>query len=127
VSPHLGPVTIETFVDFTTDPVVGVFEVTEGADTLGCSSGTFYDTFDFGTEDVTRTMSCSEGDTGAVIIVFDPDGYDTGPGDDNGPWHVVGATVDFTGLQGEGDFWGVTDGSHTDSAETFTGDIEYTG
>jgi hypothetical protein len=43
--------------------------VTEGADTLGCSSGTFYDNFDFDTEDVTRVTSCSEGDTGAVIIV----------------------------------------------------------
>jgi hypothetical protein len=88
--PISGPVTIETLVDFTTEPTTGAFEVTEGEDTLGCSSGTFYDTFDFDTEDVTRNMSCSEGDTGAFIMVFDPDGHDTGPGEENGPWRIVG-------------------------------------
>ena len=85
--------------------------MTEGADTLGCSNGTFEDAFDEVTEDVTKVMTCSEGDTGTFTILFDPDGYDTGPGDgdNNGPWRIVDATADFTGLQGEGDFWLISD------------------
>ena len=33
---------------------------------------------------------------------------------------MVDATGDFTGLQGEGDYWAISE------LETFTGDIEYT-
>lgn len=119
--PISGPITIEDHGDFSTRPVVGTFEVTEGADTLGCSNGTFEDAFDEVTEDVTKVMTCSEGDTGTFTIIFDPDGYDTGPGENNGPWRIVDATADFTGLQGEGDFWLISD------VGTFAGDIEYTG
>lgn len=117
--PTAGPVTIETAPDFSARPVVGTFQVTEGAATLGCSGGTFADTFDEATEDVSKVMTCSEPDTGTFTIVFDPDGYDTGPGESNGPWRIVDATGDFAGVQGEGDFWLISD------VETYSGDIEY--
>lgn len=118
--PAAGPVTIETAPDFSTRPVVGTFEVTEGADALGCSSGTFEDTFDQATEDVSKLMTCSEPTAGTFTIVFDPDGYETGPGEQNGPWRIADATADFSGLQGGGDWW-----LTSDDVETFDGDIEY--
>ena len=124
-TPTSGPITIETEADFGTRPVVGTFELTEGADILGCSNGTFEDTFDEVTEDVTKLMTCSEPNTDTFTILFDPDGYDTGPGDGNGPWSILEGTGDFTALQGEGDFWVVSTGPDT-GVETLTGDIEYT-
>ena len=117
--PAAGPLTIQTDPDFSTRPVVGTFEVTEGADTLGCSNGTYEDTFDEATEDVSKLMTCSEPGTGTFTMIFDPDGYDSGPGERNGPWGIADATADFTGLNGEGDFWMI------DDAETYAGDIEY--
>jgi hypothetical protein len=123
--PAAGPVTIETEVDFSTRPVIGTFEVTEGADTLGCSNGASEDTFDDVTEDVTKVMTCSEGDTGTFTILVDPDGYDTGPGNQNGPWRILSGSADFAGLQGEGDFSSSSNGTPI-GTETFTGNIEYT-
>jgi len=123
-TPTSGPVTIETEADFSTRPVIGTFEVAEGADILGCSTGTWEDTFDDVTEDVTKLMSCTEPNTGTFTILFDPDGYDTGPGENNGPWSILNGFDDYAGLQGEGDFWSVDVGPET-GAGTFTGDIEY--
>jgi len=125
--PAFGPVTIETEIDFSTEPVVGTFEVTEGADILGCSNGTFEDTFDDVTEDISKLLTCSEPNTSTFTIVFDPDGYDTGPGELNGPWSILDGFDDFAGLQGEGDFWLLDNPEDPALAmETFTGDIEYT-
>ncbi len=88
--------------DFSGDQVVGTFEVPEGADGLGCESGSFVDT-DVPTG-VSRLATCESGDrTGAFTVHFVP-GDAPGPGDLNGPWNVEGATGDFAGLQGEGDF-----------------------
>jgi hypothetical protein len=121
-----GPVTIETTIatgiDFSTQPFQGPFVVTEGADTLGCSSGTWVDARNDEPGDlqsVSKSMTCSEGDTGTFTINYVPGGYDTGPGDNNGPWHVEDATADFSGLEGEGDWWTVGE------AEILTGNIEY--
>jgi hypothetical protein len=125
--PASGPITIETSlasgIDFSTQPFQGSFEVTEGADTLGCSTGTWEDARNDEPGDlqsVSKLMTCSEGDTGTFTIDYVPGGYDTGPGDNNGPWHIEDATADFTGLQGGGDWWTVGE------AEILTGDIEYT-
>ena len=118
-TPASGPVTIETAPDFSTRPVVGTFQVTDGADTLGCANGTYEDAFDEATGDVTKLMTCTGPNTGTFSILFDPDGYETGPGEQNGPWSVVAGTGDFTGLQGEGDFWVIGD------VETYSGDVEY--
>ncbi len=122
--PASGPITIETEADFSTRPVVGTFELTEGADILGCSNGTFEDTFDEVTEDLTKLLTCSEPSTGTFTILFDPQDI-PGPGDENGPWSILDGSADFADLQGEGDFWVVSTGPDT-GMETFTGDIEYT-
>lgn len=116
--PASGPITIEAKLDVSVQPIVGTFEVTEGADTLGCSAGTFVD--DPGGDELKRVMTCSGPNTGTFTHSFDPLGYDTGPGEQNGPWRMVDATADFTGLQGGGDWWGIG------TTETITGDIEYT-
>jgi hypothetical protein len=115
--------TLETGIDFSTQPFSGTFEVTEGADTLGCSNGTWEDANNDEVgelQSVSKLMTCSEGDTGTFTINYVPGGYDTGPGDNNGPWRILDATDDFTGLQGEGDWWTVGE------AEILAGDIEYT-
>jgi hypothetical protein len=123
-----GPVTIETTlatgIDFSTQQFSGTFEVTEGADTLGCSSGTWEDARNDEAGDlqsVSKFMTCSKGDTGTFTINYVPGGYDSGQsGSSDGPWHIEDATADFTGLQGEGDHGTVGE------AEILTGDIEYT-
>jgi len=125
-TPNAGPVTIETeinmaAIDARTWPAFrGTFEVTEGADILGCSTGTFVDTRRDG--DIRRRFTCETGTKeGRFTAVVDTREI-PGPGDLNGPWSILEGTGDFTGLQGEGDLslrldFGV---------ETLTGDIEYT-
>lgn len=109
--------------DFSGDQVVGTFEVPEGADGLGCESGSFVDT-DVPTG-VSRLATCESGDrTGAFTVHFVP-GDAPGPGDLNGPWNVEGATGDFAGLQGEGDFSVVFDDENGTGAETLSGSIEF--
>jgi hypothetical protein len=119
-----GPITIEHQLDVSARPIAGTFEVTEGADTLGCSGGTFVDG-DTGN----RVMTCSGPDTGTFTYTFNVVGSYAGPGDQNGPWRmgrndVFGeadtpdATGDFIGLQGGGDWSGFG------TTETITGDIE---
>jgi hypothetical protein len=125
--PASGPITIETTldtgIDYSAQPFQGPFEVTEGADALGCSNGTWEDARNDEVgelQSVSKFMTCSEGDTGTFTINYVPGGYDTGqPGSSDGPWHIEDATEDFTGLQGEGDY-GTVGG-----AEVLTGDIEY--
>ena len=123
-------VTIETDSDFSSEPIHGTFEVTEGADILGCSNGTYLDTppvneFDPTVDEINKVMTCSEPDTGTFTIAFIPNGYDTGPGVLNGPWRILDGFDDFTDLHGEGDHWLVMDGPKS-GVETYTGDIEYT-
>jgi hypothetical protein len=122
-----GPITIETSLASgwdPTQPASGTFEVAEGADTLGCTTGTWEDTRNDEPGDlqsVSKLMTCSEGNTGTFTINYIPGAYDTGtPGSSDGPWHIEDATADFDGLQGEGDY------STVGEAEILTGDIEYT-
>ena len=119
-----GPITIVHQLDVSAQPIAGTFEVTEGADTLGCSGGTFVDG-DTGN----RVMTCAGPDTGTFTYTFNVVGSYAGPGDQNGPWcmgrnlvfgeaDMPDATGDFIGLQGGGD-WSVVG-----TTETITGDIE---
>ena len=112
-------ITIEHKLDIRARPIAGTFDVTEGADTLGCSGGTFVDSGD-GAVQFQRVMTCSGPNTGTFTHTFDIVGNYDGPGDQNGPWRMLDATGDFTGLQGGGDWWTIG------TTETITGDIEYT-
>ena len=121
-TPTAGPVTIETKADVSAGTLQGTFEVTVGADVLGCSSGTFVDIG--GATGIDKVMTCESGsNAGTFTIVFHP----VGPDFQNGPWSVLESSDDFAGLQGEGDYSVVDDpdGIHA-ALETLTGDIEYT-
>ena len=124
-TPKAGPVTIETEIDFSAEPFQGTFEVTEGADILGCSSGTFSDTPR--ADDIRKDLTCETGSNeGTFTAVFIPDPDTPGPGDENGPWSILESTGAFTGLQGGGDFSVVYADDAPTGVETLTGDIEYT-
>jgi hypothetical protein len=112
-----GPVTIETELDLSDTPNGGTFEITIGADVLGCSSGTFVqmDSETFAKKD--SVMTCESGsNTGTFSIVYDPENFN---------WNVLESSGDFAGLQGEGRFSFVFTSANVID-ETFTGDIEYT-
>ena len=129
--PAAGPVTFENEVDFSFRPVAGTFEVTEGADVLGCSSGTFVDS---GSPDdgIERVYTCDSGSNEGSFTAsfnFEPNPDTTG---DNGTWTVVEGSDDFVGLQGSGD-WSIVYPTPDErislsgvGAGTWTGDINYT-
>jgi hypothetical protein len=125
-TPTEGPVTIVTQADFSGQTVVGTFEVTEGADVLQCSDGTFED--EFVTEgNILKVFTCESGSNeGTFTATFAPSDSAPGPGDENGPWSVVESSGDFVGLEGGGDFSVVyaTNGAN-EGVETLTGDIKY--
>jgi hypothetical protein len=115
-TPTAGPVTIETDIDRSASPIQGTFEVTVGADVLGCSSGTLVQmqSETFGKRD--NVMTCESGpNAGTFTIVYSPDNFN---------WNVLESSDDFAGLQGEGGLTWVLPSANT-LAETFTGDIEY--
>lgn len=122
-APKKGTVTIKTRIDFNVWPRGGNFEVPEGADTLGCSAGSFVDTPV--EPNVQKLLTCESGTrSGTFTAEFSPKEV-PGPGDENGPWHFVAATGDFTGLAGGGDFWVVVDEGTASGVEALTGEIEY--
>jgi hypothetical protein len=111
---------METNIDFTQMPFHGTFELTEGGESLGCSSGTFVDTLISMTSGVQRILTCDAGSrSGTFSLMFNAREI-PGPGDLNGPWAITEATEDFSGLQGTGDFAIRFDGDDA-GAETFTG------
>jgi hypothetical protein len=117
-TPTAGPVTIETDVDRSVSPLQGTFEVTVGADVLGCSSGTLVqmDSETFGNKD--NVMTCESGpNTGTFTITYDPT--------DTSRWSVLESSDDFADLEGEGRMSFVLPSPST-VVETFTGNIEYT-
>lgn len=107
--------TITTQIDFTEEPFQGTFEVLEGADALGCSSGTFVDT---PTErGVHKEFTCESGTgTGTFTAEFFPPG---------GPWKIVDADDDFGELSGWGAFAVTPDETDPENTgvETFIGEI----
>ena len=117
-TPTTGPVTIETDIDRSASPINGTFEVTVGADVLGCSSGTVVQmqSETFGKRDNVMTWE-SGPNTGTFTI---------GEGsEDLDDWSVLESSDDFTGLQGEG-LYTLDLPSPTTLTVTYTGDIEYT-
>jgi hypothetical protein len=112
--PTQGSTTIITQIDFTTQPFKGTFKVTEGADVLGCSSGTFVDTpTDRG---VHKKFSCESGTRmGTFTAEFFPPG---------GPWKIVNGIDDFSGLSGWGAMALTQQVGATTGVETFIGEVQ---
>ena len=116
-TPTAGTVTIETEGDLIADDPAGSFEVTEGAEILGCSSGSWVTTDVtrlFPGVEVTRLFTCESGSkTGTFTLSFVPESA-------GALWTMVEGTEDFEGLQGGGDM-----SLSTTTSETITGDIEF--
>jgi hypothetical protein len=121
-SPQKGTITLETEIDFSAEPYSGTFEVTEGAELLGCVSGSFVDTIsasgDF------KELTCESGErSGTFTIEFDPP--NVWMAEPSGPWTVKEGTDDFSGLSGGGEFQAVFDLEDQSGVSTYTGEIEY--
>lgn len=119
--PSSSPVVIAADLRIDASVVTGPFEVTTGADALGCDSGRVFVT-DLG--DVQRaTMTCESGSSGGTFVVeFVPELV----GDEQfgGPWEIDAPTDDFVGLAGSGEIDAVRDVSAGTMTQTFTGEIE---
>lgn len=129
-SQPVGPVTIQTILDFSALPFHGTFTVVQGATELGCSGGTFVDHFasvDNPGSGVPRSSSvhkdfaCTTGGSGTFIVNFTPTAK-PGPGDFNGHWNVLSGSGDFANLRGEGDYSVITVDPPI-AHETLTGSI----
>ncbi len=108
-------------------PSNGTFEVTEGAEFLGCAAGTFVDSVEpialhsvHTCEAGTRTGTFT-----ARIRFIDVSGI--GPGDFNAPWSIVGATGDFAGLAGGGHSWQVIDQDGAGGTSWVIGAVRFDG
>jgi hypothetical protein len=118
-------VTIEVQMDFTPDLAEGPFEVTEGADVLGCTDGTSVDAENDNPAGITKVFTCESGPSaGTFSMLFFPEPDPVGPADESGPWSVTTGVEDFVGLQGDGDM-SVTLDSDTTGTATFTGTVEF--
>jgi hypothetical protein len=123
--PAAGPVTIENEVDFSFRPVAGTFEVTEGADVLGCSSGTFVDAGS-PNEGIQRAYTCDSGSNEGSFTASFNFAANEFEESDNGTWTVVEGSDDFVDLQGSGDWSIVYEATGPDvGVGTWTGDINY--
>jgi hypothetical protein len=122
-----GPITIVGQVDFNVQPIVGTFEVAEGADVLQCSDGTFEDEF-VSEGNIVRVFTCDSGSNeGTFTAAFTIAESEPGARFDDGTWSVVEGSNDFVGLQGSGE-WSVvySDPDEPKGVDTWTGDINYT-
>lgn len=105
----------------------GPFDVTEGADVLGCSAGTIADQGILGPETPSffRVWTCTTGDKeGTFTARVDWAGGDFEFWD----WATTESTGGFAGLQGQGE--GQSEVLSDDEngvrwVDTYTGDIEY--
>jgi hypothetical protein len=119
-----GSIVIETITTLTDEPPGGTFEVTEGADVLGCTGGSFVDTFPDSGPPIIKTLTCESGVTtgGTVTISYNLDS--PGLGDENGRWRIDDATGSYTGLNGGGSI-ALYFTSDTTTTETITGDVNH--
>jgi hypothetical protein len=128
----VGPVTIETVLDFSALPFHGTFTVVQGAALLGCSGGTFVDHFASvdnpgsgvpRSTSVRRHFACTTGGSGTFIFNFEPN-RQPGPGDFNGRWNVLSGAGDFANLRGVGDYSSIIIDPPT-ALETLTGTVHF--
>jgi hypothetical protein len=121
-SPPKGRIRLVTQSSFTTEPYRGTFEVTKGAEVLGCERGSFVDTPAGIT--IFKELTCESGArSGTFTAIYNPDA--PGPGDRNGQWSIAEAADDFSGLDGGGEFSAVVDEGWRTGIETLTGNIQF--
>ncbi len=102
----------------------GTWEVTDGADVLGCGGGSLAD--DELAAAIERTLTCDAGPgSGTIVIRFTPEPTDSEATDFASDWTVHAATGDFAGLEGGGDWAGTFNGDRTAADETLTGSVEF--
>jgi hypothetical protein len=123
--PEPAIVTIATEVD-PSGALGGTFKVEEGADTLGCSSGSYADS-GWGPGH-RKVFTCEAGGTGTFAVNVHPDSVFIDPGPPEtwtGTWGIDGpaSTGDFVGLQGFGVFEVVFTKGGRPAAETLSGEI----
>jgi hypothetical protein len=126
-TPTEGPVIIVGQIDFSDRPVHGTFEVTEGADVLQCSSGTFEDGF-VSESNILRAFTCESGPNEGTFTTAFRITSESAPESlvDSGPWSVEEGSDDFIGLQGGGEWSVVYSPDGPEGVDTWTGDINYT-
>jgi hypothetical protein len=109
-------------IDISTKPYNGIFEVTEGAEVLGCESGSSVDTLTAISD--YSTLTCESGErSGTFTIEFDaPNRWME---EVNGPWTVKEGTDDFSGLSGGGDFHTLFDLTERSGVVAYTGEIQF--
>jgi hypothetical protein len=124
----VGPVTIQTIIDFAELPFHGEFVVIEGSALLGCSEGTFVDHWATGFPSpaaIRKEFTCTASGTGSFTVNFRP-GPVPGPGIANGHWNVLAGNDDFANLRAEGDFsLDFIDFQTLTGQETITGTIHF--
>ena len=89
--PASGPVTFKTMLNLSDPPVRGTFEVTTGADVLGCSSGTVVrvdNSETFGN----YVMTCESGSNAGTFTIYH--------GGDLFVWNVLESSDDFADESG---------------------------
>ncbi len=82
----------------------GIFDVTTGAEALGCASGTVEETYSFQTK-VIKVMTCTSGARTGTFTIDAGGGLPGGAGPGS-TWEILDATGDFVGLTGSGPYVG---------------------
>lgn len=119
-----GSIVIETTATSTDEPPGGTFEVTEGADVLGCTSGSFVDTLPDSGPPIIKTLTCESGVTAGATVTISFNLDSPGLGDENGRWRIDDATGAYNGLNGGGAI-ALYFTSDTTATETITGDVNH--
>ena len=106
-----NPISIATRADLSQTPVTGSFDVREGAESLGCSGGTFVDYLRL--DQIVRIHTCLAGDRDGTFTIELSLSH--------GSWTVTAAAEDFDGLIGSGEF----DLGGQSGRGTLTGGIDF--
>ena len=130
-----GPVTITSAIDFTALPRVGRFEVTEGAELLGCSEGTYVGSWPGrgrrNSSIVRQDFFCErepDEDGPDFVVKNNPNPTISGDEDLYGHWVFWKGTGDFAGLRGRGEvsvWWTFENGQVVRLESVYTGVVHY--
>lgn len=99
----------------------GTFEVTSGADVLGCSTGTIDE--DAGRDGIDLRFTCETGTrTGSFTVRIIPQG---GPANFRSDWELVASTGDWNDATGTGDWSGTLSADQVTGREVLGGDMSF--